>query len=269
MSDIFQMTDSHILRISHWEKLQPNLCVGFTTRNGGVSHPPYDTLNMGLHVSDQKDHVLMNRQQVGKQLGFPLENWVQGQQVHQTNIHHITYSDRGRGAFSYMTSISQTDGLITKEKGILCTAVFADCVPIFFFDPKTSYIGIAHAGWKGTVKRIAEQMIIKLKTLGANIADIKVVIGPCISQDNYEVDQRVINHIPDEDRENVAIMTKENKYLLDLKQLNLNILLQSGVLRTNIDITNYCTYRHSDLFYSHRRDHGRTGRMIGFIGYKM
>ena len=64
-------------------------------------------------------------------------------------------------------------------------------------------------------------------------------------------------------------MTKENKYLLDLKQLNLNILLQSGVLRTNIDITNYCTYRHSDLFYSHRRDHGRTGRMIGFIGYKM
>ncbi|HEY4600386.1 MAG TPA: peptidoglycan editing factor PgeF [Cerasibacillus sp.] len=268
MADIFQKADSNILRVIQWERLHPDLCVGFTTRNGGVSQPPYDTLNMGLHVSDEPEHVLMNREKVSKQLGFPLENWVQGQQIHDSNIHLIESTDRGRGSFSYDTSIRQVDGFITKETGILCTAVFADCVPIFFFDPKTSYIGIAHAGWQGTVKRIAEQMIVKFVALGAYAEDVKVAIGPCISQDNYEVDQHVMNRIPQEYHKSVAIPTKERKYLLDLKQLNMDILLQSGVLRTNIEVTNYCTYRHRGLFYSHRREQGRTGRMIGFIGYK-
>src|SRR5699024_1685853 len=122
------------------------------------------------------------------------------------------------------------------------------------------------AGWKGTVKRIAEKMVQTLKEAGVNTSSLLVAIGPCITAPYYEVDERVFSKIDTTLRQHVTETLESNRFLLDLKQLNKMILIQSGVLEKNIDITNYCTYRDEDMFFSHRRDNAKTGRMLGFIG---
>ncbi|WP_010530460.1 peptidoglycan editing factor PgeF [Lentibacillus jeotgali] len=267
MSEPFQqMTDSTLV-LEKWQQLIPGLKAGFTTRKGGFSAPPFDTLNLGLHVPDNSEDVITNRHRLADIIQTPLRSWVSGEQTHETNIHFATDLDKGRGSTAYDTSLEQIDGLVTNHSGILCTAFFADCVPIFFLDPSTRYIGIAHAGWKGTVHRIGQKMIDTMQTAGADLADIRVVIGPSISHDAYEVDERVIRHIPQSFIEKTVTARENNRFLLDLKQLNAEILLQHGILRHNIDISNYCTFRDDHLFFSYRRDGGKTGRMLGYIGY--
>jgi len=268
MSDPFVEKENLCLEIDHWRRIHHRLIAGFTTRRGGVSHAPFDTLNLGLHVHDQKQHVLNNRNLLAKKLNIPQSNWVCAEQVHGTNIRLIKQSDQGRGAYYFADSIPQTDGLITDESGILCTAFFADCVPIYFFDPVTSFIGIAHAGWRGSVNNIAGEMVETLISLGVQAKDLHVCIGPCISKTYYENDQRIIDHIDKKYRKNTVTIKDNEHYLLDLKQLNIEMLLQSCILRHNISVTAYCTYANDDLFFSHRRDQGETGRMLGYIGYK-
>ncbi len=111
-------------------------------------------------------------------------------------------------------------------------------------------------------------MVETFKELGTVPANLLTVIGPCISHDAYEVDEQVVGHIPDEWRDKTVTARENGRYLLDLKQLNTEILLQQGVLRRNIDVTQYCTFRDESLFFSHRRDNGKTGRMLGYIGYE-
>lgn len=260
--------DTTFLHISSWQDLHPRLKAGFTTRKGGVSSPPFASFNFGFHVEDDKERVVRNRQILADKLSFPLKNWVSGEQTHQTSIKIVSEADKGSGAVTNQNAIKQTDGLITNVQGLLCTAFFADCVPLFFFDPVTEYIGIAHAGWKGTVGCIATEMVREFTALGTDKADLLVAIGPCISGEAYEVDDRVIGNIPETGRENTVISKGNNRYLLDLKQLNRDILLQSGVHRNNIDVTEYCTFRDEELFFSHRRDQGKTGRMLGYIGFQ-
>lgn len=267
MSEPFLHHNESYLHIEKWQNINPNLKAGFTTRNGGVSEPPFHSLNFGLHVKDKINDVIANRKILAGKLTIPIENWVSGEQVHQTKIKIVHDSDKGKGATSYQSSIEETDGLITNKTGVLCTAFFADCVPLFFFEPKSGFIGIAHAGWKGTVNLIAEQMVEALGSAGVKISDLLVVIGPCISKPFYEVDEHVINFIERKYWKKAVVPKGNNRYLLDLKQLNIEILLQSGVLRHNIDVTNYCTFNNNNLFFSHRRDNGETGRMLGFLGY--
>ncbi|WP_026906037.1 peptidoglycan editing factor PgeF [Paucisalibacillus globulus] len=267
MQDVFEYDGKQLLYIKKWMNIDSNLKVGFTSRNGGTSKGYFSTNNFGLHVSDSYDNAIENRNKLAKILHISLEQWVSGEQVHHNSIHIVESTDVGRGARSVESSLKGIDGLITRETAILCTAFFADCVPLFFFDPVTKYIGIAHAGWKGTVGRIAEEMTNKFLELGCNKNDVLVTIGPCISCEYYEVDEYVKNRIPQELADRVLTSVSDGHYLLDLKQLNVEILVQSGIFRSNIDITNYCTFRDENLFFSHRRDNGKTGRMLGFIGY--
>lgn len=267
MTEPFVHEDESHLHIEKWQKINPKLTAGFTVRNGGFSTPPFHTLNCGLHVNDNPNDVIENKRLLSERLHFPMESWASGEQIHQTNIKRIKNEDKGKGSTAYENAIKGIDGMITNSSGILCTAFFADCVPLFFFDPKTRYIGLAHAGWKGTVGGMASKMVKRLQNESVDPADLLVVIGPCISQNFYEVDENVIKHIPFDLRKKTVQQNGENYSLLDLKQLNVDILLQSGVLRHNIDITNYCTFNDENLFFSHRRDNGKTGRMLGFLGF--
>src|SRR5699024_11394707 len=131
------------------------------------------------------------------------------------------------------------------------TTFFADCVSIFFFDPVSKYIGIAHAGWKVTVHPIEKKMVRKFESIGVETKSLLVAIGPCISQEKYEVDEHVISHIVGNERQNTIISKGNNRYLLSLKQLNTDIILHSGVLRNNIDVTAYCTFVDKHLYISH------------------
>lgn len=267
MEEPFHLKNQSFLTISSWQELDLRLQVGFTTRHGGVSKRPYDTLNLGLHIPDQPMDVITNREILAEHVHAPLSNWVVGEQSHHTNIKVVDQSARGRGSSSHESTLAGIDGLITKESGLLCAALFADCVPLYFFDPVSKYIGIAHAGWKGSVHKLGKKMVDEMSKRGTNPKDLLVAIGPCISFENYQVDDHVLKYIDDKYRENTVIDQGNNRYLLDLKQLNLEIILQAGVLRHHIDVTNYCTFKDKELFYSYRRDHGETGRMAAYIGF--
>lgn len=269
MTEPFIQKNKRILSIKSWQNRVPGFIAGFTTRNGGVSEAPFDSLNIGLHVNDKKQRVLKNRDLLVNDVSFSIHDWVSGEQVHKTKVKNVDNVHKGSGAASLYTSIPDTDGLITNRKGILCTAYFADCVPLFFFDPKTKFIGIAHAGWKGTVHGMASEMVSAFNKEGVRPNHLLAAIGPCISAANYEVDDYVVRQIPSKYRENAVVSKGKHRYLLDLKQLNVDILLQAGVLRNNIDVTNYCTFKDRALFFSHRRDEGKTGRMAGFIGFSL
>ncbi|MRH42177.1 peptidoglycan editing factor PgeF [Aquibacillus halophilus] len=262
----FQKAEDSVLMIEKWVQMEPTLKVGFTTRSGGVSSSPFNSMNMGLHVADNYDDVLTNRTVLSDIINIPLDNWVMGEQVHGTDIVVIDQNHAGRGARTDQDALEGIDGIITNHTNILCTAFFADCVPLFFFDPKTKWIGVAHAGWRGTVDQMAMKMVNKLIEVGVNTRDLMVAIGPCISKLNYEVDDRVISNVPDQLKEKV-VTRNEHGFLLDLQQLNKEYLVEAGILEENISVTNYCTYNDKEMFFSHRRDHGKTGRMLGFIGF--
>ena len=132
-------------------------------------------------------------------------------------------------------------------------------------------IGIAHAGWKGTVHGIAEKMIQCFQSEGLKASEILVAIGPSICEKCYIVDERVIklvqNKLEDVDIKPYNLIS-DQQYTLDLKECNKEILLKSGVQNKHILKTNLCTSCQKEYFYSHRRDHGKTGRMMSFIGWK-
>lgn len=267
----FVLQEKEYFTIDHWVNLYPNLVAGFTTKNGGESKGPFLSLNVGFHVNDDKDTVNNNRRHLAEKLHFPQDNWVGAQQTHEINIAKITGKNRGLGAKDYLSSLKQTDGLFTTNQGILLTLCYADCVPLYFLHPESGAVGIAHAGWKGTVHGIAEEMIHTFQSEGISPDDILVVIGPSICEDCYIVDDRVIklvqNRLEHVERKPYNLIS-DHQYKLNLRECNKEILLRAGVQAEKILITSLCTSCQEEHFFSHRRDHGKTGRMMSFIGWK-
>lgn len=241
---------------------------GFTTKNGGHSKNQFDSLNLGFHVNDEYEDVCRNRHVVSELLKLPLESWVGAEQTHEISIAKVGKEHRGQGSVDYGSSLKAIDGFFTKETDILLTLCYADCVPLYFNAPNDSAIGIAHAGWKGTVKGIGNEMIRTFLEEGIQAKDILVVIGPSICENCYIVDNKVIDMLKNvlEDVEQKPYnLISGNQYHLNLKELNRQILIQSGVRDDKIQISNLCTSCDKEHFFSHRRDKGSTGRMMGFI----
>ncbi|SHN15187.1 peptidoglycan editing factor PgeF [Gracilibacillus kekensis] len=256
----FQKNNDPILWVKPWE--DANIVAGFTTREKGRSLPPYHSNNLGFHVEDNPDDVLQNRKQVAEHINIPLNQWVMADQVHDNYVQFVNQKHKGRGIYTKDNALEATDGLITSTKNVMCTALYADCVPLYFFDRKNRTVAIAHAGWKGTVANIAKKTIEQFKEKSSYVEDIEVVIGPSICKTCYQVNDHVIQHI--DPKYSDCYEGKNNNYHLDLKKLNQNLLLDEGIQANNIHITNYCTSHHS-LFFSHRREQHPTGRMMGFI----
>ncbi|MGD6803597.1 peptidoglycan editing factor PgeF [Rossellomorea vietnamensis] len=271
MTDSFIKADDLLFSLPHWESLLPGLKAGITSKQSGFSKGAYQSLNMGLHVSDDKDDVLKNRQKTAERIGFPLHTWVCSEQTHGSNIQWVTENHGGSGTLNYSDSIRDTDGLITNVPNLLLTMCYADCVPIYFLYPEGRLIGAAHAGWKGTVLNIAGKMIEEFKRAGADPADIQVAIGPSICRKCYQVDDRVIDKVEKllEDCDEKPYNLKyEGQYELDLKKANELVLQNNGVPSENISISQICTVCEQEEFFSHRRDNGKTGRIMSFIGWK-
>jgi polyphenol oxidase len=273
MPEIFQQkSNEEVLFLEDWHFMMPQLVVGFTTKKGGSSKGPFTGLNLGLHVHDDADDVRLNRKKLADVLQFPLEKWVCSEQIHDNRIEKVSGSDCGKGVLHYNTAVAGTDGLYTNETNILLALCFADCVPLYFFAPSKGLVGIAHAGWKGSVKNIAGEMI-RLWTEKEKVphADIYAAIGPAIGKCCYIVDDRVIDLVKKALKGlEYAIYneTSKGQYALDLKELNRLLLLKAGVPEENILVSKYCTSCADELFFSHRRDKGKTGRMMSFIGRK-
>jgi polyphenol oxidase len=267
----FVKNNQSYLSIDSWMRNFPRLAAGFTTKSGGTSKGYFKTLNLGFHVGDDVTNVCSNREKVAELLRFPLSSWVGAEQTHDTILKKITKTDRGIGSNSYETAFKGTDGFYTDEEGILLTLCFADCVPLFFIAPENRMIGVAHAGWKGSVGQIAKKMIDVWGKEGIRPEQIFVAIGPSICEKCYIVDQQVINFVEKSLVEGAAFtynLITEGQYSLNLQELNKRILLESGVKEQNILQTGFCSSCNQEEFFSHRRDKGRTGRMMSFIGWK-
>lgn len=267
----FVLKNNSILLIDTWTEHYPGLVAGMTTKIGGTSKGDFETLNLGFHVNDNINDVGSNREIVSDLLDFSINNWVGAEQTHDTFIKKVSKADRGLGAVSYEQSFKGTDGFYTNEEGILLTLCFADCVPLFFIAPEARMIGAAHAGWKGTVGKIGGKMIEAWKKEGIDPEQIFVAVGPSICEKCYIVDDRVINLVENtlEDVEGKPYnLISDGQYSLDLREVNRKILLNAGIPDKNISVTRFCSSCHHDLFFSHRRDQGRTGRMLSFIGWK-
>ena len=272
MIEPFVQQTEQYLSIPSWEAGNSNLVVGFTTKTGGVSKGHFASFNMGLHVLDQDEAVRENKEILAKSVNFPLSKWVGCDQVHDAKIEKIDERLTGKGVTSYSNAVPKTDGIYTDKKDILLTLCFADCVPLYFISPKHSLIGLAHAGWKGTVLDIGGKMVQRWVEEGVSPNDIQAAIGPSISSNAYIVDDYVLGQVetilPEETFQSVFQEVSDGQYSLDLKLINRELLLLAGVPQENILCSSYCTSTQEKLFFSHRRDNGKTGRMMSFIGMK-
>ncbi|MCY9223298.1 peptidoglycan editing factor PgeF [Bacillus licheniformis] len=271
----FRLDAPSMLLIEEWNQTAETggaVTAGFTTKNGGESEPPLHSLNTGLHVQDHEQHVINNRKKVADILKTDLHDWVFADQTHEDRIHKVTDGDRASGAFRYDTALKATDGLYTDRPNLFLALCFADCVPVYFYDPVRSLVGIAHAGWKGTALGIAASMVDTwIRREGSNPADIRAVIGPAIGSCCYTVDDHVIDKIrnlPLQQEDKAFLTIKEGEYRLELKEVNRQLLVHAGIPNGQIEVSSLCTSCERSLFFSHRRDRGKTGRMMSFIGLK-
>jgi YfiH family protein len=247
---------------SHFEK--HGLIHGISTRLHGYSDHPFNSLNLGLHTGDIRETVLRNRYLFANAVGINPEAVVTAQQVHEDTITVVTASDKGLGAKDYSKAYSSTDALITAETGVPLMLFFADCVPVLFFDPVRRIIAISHAGWKGTVARIAAKTLTKLQAeFAVNPRDCLIGIGPSIGQCCYEVDETVIDRLRQEfsDTWSDFVSPKKNRWQLNLWEVNRRQLLDVGANEDNIVVSGICTSCNTQLYYSHRAEHGATGRL--------
>ena len=221
----------------------------FTDRHGGVSTPPYDSLNLAFHVGDDQTSVIKNRTILQSTLN--LQNIVWMEQIHGNNVQTI---------FSAQSEpIPACDAIITNQPNIALAVMVADCIPILMFDPKHKIIAAVHAGRNGTFLQIAPKTVKAMhKKFGCLPTDIQVIMGPSIHTCCYEIGDDL-----------AAIVEKNfgksymNDLMLDLQKLNCDQLIKAKVRKDNIKISGTCTCCNSNYF-SYRRE-GITGRFAGVI----
>lgn len=231
-----------------------------STRPGGFSSPPFHSLNLAFHVSDNAELVAANREILATELNIPLSNFVTAQQVHEANIAIVTEAMRGTGSTDFATALPATDSLITNIPNVCLMVLTADCVPLILFDPNKKVIGVVHAGWKGTVQLIAQKTVtVMQKQFGCSPVDIIAGIGPSIGSCCYEVGAEVIREI-ERNLPNRIEYILNKKGFFNLREANKNQLVQLGISEKNIEVAGICTRCHSDIFYSARKNGINTGR---------
>lgn len=226
-----------------------------STRIGGFSEKPFDSLNLALHVGDNPENVLANRKKFARSLGFKFEDIVTPNQVHGENIFRVEEVHRGRGSQSYDDSIKETDALITNVKNLPLMLCFADCVPIMFVDVENFAIGIAHGGWKGTLKKIAAKTFLAMKeNFGTTAENCLVGIGPSIGACCYEIGANVVETCAQVFPKNIdeLIINRDGKNFLDLWAANKIQLMEVGLPDENIDVAGECTCCNSNFYFSYR-----------------
>lgn len=242
----------------------------FTTKLGGVSEGEWASLNLGFNRGDTQENVLSNYKIVCEFLGVPLESLVLSRQVHETYIQEVTGEDAGNGIYD-TNKWESVDGIYTKERGLTLVTHYADCVPLFFYAPKYGMIGMAHAGWRGTVHGIAKKMIeIWHNKHQIPLEDIEVGIGPSIGPCCFEVHEDVANVFIEKfgSAHFIVKNTQDNKYHIDLWECNRFVLISAGIKDSHIVKAEICTCCHNDIFYSHRKTEGKRGTLGAFMYLK-
>ena len=242
---------------------------GFSTRLGGVSTGDTSSMNLSFSRGDKEENVRENYRRIGKAIGFEPEKLVFSDQIHEDTIYIVKKEDAGKGFVT--PKLLGNDGLLTKERGIPLVTFYADCVPLFFYDPVEQVIGMAHSGWRGTVLRIGAKMVKAMEEhYGSKAENVYVVIAPSICQECYEISEDVALEFQKEfeDAERFLKDDHNGKYHLDLWRVNELLLKEAGILNEHLVITDLCTCCNKDVLFSHRASHGKRGNLAGFMMLK-
>lgn len=235
----------------------------FTTRLGGVSTGHVASMNLSMRRDADPENVVKNFHVLGNALGFDPEKLVLTNQTHSDTVWQVTAADhRGFNTHTY----PECDALITKEPGTALCVFTADCTPVLLWDPVTGAVGAAHAGWRGTVSKIAGKTVrAMVDAFGCHPEDLRAAIGPNIGACCFETDGDVPEAIGAAYGEAAApfIAKKGEKYYLDLKAINALALREAGVV--SIDISSACTACLPQRFWSHRVTRGLRGSQGAII----
>ncbi len=239
------------------------------SRHGGVSAAPFASLNMSLSVPDDRDRVYANRRRVYGLYGRDTDSVVHAHLVHGADVARVTQADNGAW-------VEHVDGLITDQPGCVLSMNFADCAPIFLYDPRHRAIGLGHAGWRGAVADLPGALVRAMTAhFGSDPADLVAAVGPCIGPCCYEVGAEVIDSVgatfdrPEELLRPPPAVGSAGEpgrrgaeeiggLYFDLPEANRRNLAAAGVRA--IELSELCTACRTDLFFSHRAERGRTGR---------
>jgi YfiH family protein len=242
---------------------QDNLVSGFTTRNGGSSRPPFNSLNLGFGAGDQKSQVEANRAALARAFDLEPHLFLTVNQVHGSEILVI---DQPNPEVSHFQRVDG-DAIITNQRNILIGILVADCFPVVLYDQEKHVAGVVHLGWRGTAVGLLGRTVGAMREIfGCQPEDLCAAIGPGIAAHNYEVDRPVRDAFRQGTDHWGRITTEVSlgHWQLDLQKSCLLQLEEAGIDRATVDLVQECTCCHKETFFSYRRDSGRTGRQMGF-----
>jgi polyphenol oxidase len=266
------------LRLLTWPALEASGAdAAVTARAGGVSSGPYATLNLSLSVGDDPECVLENRRRLAAALGADPGDFVFARQVHGAKVRVVGEADRGSGALTIDDAIPDVDALVTSSPGLVLAILTADCVPIVLHDPVAGVLACVHAGWRGTVARVAAAAVAAMQALGSRPADVIAGIGPAMAPDRYQVGPDVRQAVteafgpavrsdlypeagqPRPEPTAPAFLRPDpgdrggGHWLLDLWAANRSVLQEAGVPAAQIHVTDIPTGpAGNDTFFSDR-----------------
>ncbi|MBW6510377.1 MAG: peptidoglycan editing factor PgeF [Desulfuromonadales bacterium] len=240
------------------------LTAGFSTRNGGVSRPPYHSLNLGTNTDDIKAHVEGNRSTFVRAFDLPLHQLLTVKQVHGKDLLLVDEPNLDLSHFARV----EVDAIVTNQPGIMIGILTADCYPVLLWNRQLTAIAAIHIGWRSAAGGLIHKTI-KTMTTHFNCApeDLVAAIGPGIGADKYEVDRPVRDAFRQGSGfwNEISSETRLGHWHLNLARSCRLQLEQAGLTPDAIEEAGHCTFAQAEMFFSYRRDDGKTGRQIGFI----
>lgn len=242
-----------------FEKLSrfPNLCHFVSTRDGGASEGIHSSLNLSLRVNDDPYSVKRNRELIARSFGIAPQQLVFTSQTHDDKVVAIDSRFFDLSEDDQNTSLYGYDAMVTNLKDVCICILTADCASVLLYDPVTPAIGIAHAGWKGTVKKIAAKTIeCMTRNYGSNPLNIVAAIGPCICAESFEVGEEVAEVFENTFKGSEKIVVRKPEWIkphVDIVAANLEILKEAGIKPENIETSGICTFQNPDIFFSARK----------------
>ena len=240
---------------------------GFSTRDGGVSEDIFKSMNLAHNRGDKPENIVENFKRIGEAMEMPAENMIYAQQTHTSTVMRVDHTRCGMGVIKER-DFHDVDALVTNDPGVVLVTGHADCIPLYFVDPVHKAIGLAHAGWRGTVDNIAAAVIKEMNSAyKTDPEELTVVIGPGICGRCYEVGDDVAA-VFRRKYDTKVIRTKVNtpgKYMLDLHMANMFNVQRAGVLEENIYVSDLCTMENPEVLFSHRATEGKRGGCCAFL----
>ena len=239
---------------------------GFSTREGGITvDPPKASLNLSWTRCGSPEEVIANFKIFAEGAGIDYDDMAVVNHEHGANVLRIAHEHRGRGF--YKDPLPPCDGIITDDPTVTLVTSHADCGAYFFYDAVHRAIGMAHAGWKGTLLRIGAEMARRMaEEFDTDPSDIIAATGPCICRDCFEVDADLGEKFQSEfGYPGISRPGRQGKAYVDLELAAAVQFVEAGIRPESITLMNACTYENRQHFFSHRRDKGITGSMAAYI----